>query len=194
MVAMPLHTIIRIATVVQIAAAAVALAAADPRLGDVHAQAAAGRTTDPSVAGSRFLLAPAAAADLRLLWVASSAAKQEHVACLGGERRDGVTHITEVLILEPGAADSLGTSAGRSIETCGPPQWFGTVHTHIALHDGEHPYSTFSGADRGVMLLWWRRWHVDGTFCVLYTPSSAHCEVDGITVRQIGGRESEISY
>ncbi len=44
------------------------------------------------------------------------------------------------------------------------------------------------------MLLWWRRWHIDGTFCVLYTATAAHCEVDGITVRQIGGRESEISY
>jgi hypothetical protein len=58
------------------------------------------------------------------------------------------------------------------------PEWVGTVHTHIALHGGV-PYSTFSGADRGVNTLWWRRWSVDGTFCVLFTEQDAYCEVDG---------------
>jgi hypothetical protein len=44
------------------------------------------------------------------------------------------------------------------------------------------------------MLLWWRRWQIDGTFCLLYTASAAHCEIDGIAVRQRAGPESEASY
>jgi hypothetical protein len=179
-------------SVVRIVATGAALvsAAAAARLGS-PATEPAGRPTAPP---NRFVLEPTAASELRRLWAASAAAKQERVACLGGERADGVTHITRVLVLEPGAADSLGISATRSIETCGPPDWFGTVHTHIALRDGEHPYPMFSGADRGVMLMWWRRWQTDGTFCVLYTASDAHCEVDGVAVRQIGGRETDIQY
>jgi hypothetical protein len=185
---MPLYSIVRLA------AAAVWLVAAPARPAVAQAQDGAGRTAALAGDPIRFVIAPEAAGDLRRLWASSTAAKQERVACLGGERSDSVTRITRVLLLEPAAADSLGTSAARSIEICGPPRWFGTVHTHIALHDGEHPYPVFSGADRGVMLLWWRRWQVDGTFCILYTANAAHCEIDGITVRQIGGPEGETSY
>lgn len=162
--------------------------------GVVHAQYGAGPAPAPPPGNSRFFFSPGADLELRRLWDASSAAKQERVACLGGERTDSGTRITRVLTLESGAADSMGISATRSIETCGPPNWIGTVHTHIALRDGQRPYPRFSGADRGVMLLWWRRWQVDGTFCLLYTPTAAHCEIDGIAVRQIGGPESEIRY
>ena len=59
------------------------------------------------------------------------------------------------------------------------PAWQGTVHTHIALYDGRRPYSTFSGADRGVMLTWGQRWRIDGTFCLLFSETSVHCELDG---------------
>jgi hypothetical protein len=55
------------------------------------------------------------------------------------------------------------------------------VHTHVALYDGAHPYARFSGADRGVNRLWWRRWDAEGMFCVLYSPTDAYCEIDGPT-------------
>jgi hypothetical protein len=83
-------------------------------------------------------------------------------------------------LLEEGSADSLGVSARSSIENCGPPNWLGTVHTHIARYDGEHPYPNFSGADRGIMFLWWQRWEVDGMFCVLYSETEAFCQVLGV--------------
>jgi hypothetical protein len=125
-----------------------------------------------------FRFEPDAQTELRLLWVASSGAKAERVACLAGEiRRDTVT-VTRILPLD-GWADSLGVSARQSLETCGPPRWQGTVHTHVALRDGVRPYSRFSGADRGVNQLWWRRWNAEGMFCVVYSPTDAYCEIDG---------------
>ena len=99
---------------------------------------------------------------------------------------DGDTlRITRVQPLVAGA-DSLAVSAQASLEACGPPLWQGTVHTHIALMYGERPYERFSGSDRGVMQLWWRRWKQDGMFCVLYTPRDAYCEVDGSSIMNMG--------
>jgi hypothetical protein len=119
-----------------------------------------------------------ASAQLQALWQASTSVKQELVACIGGSRSGGVWRIDRV---EPvaAAADSVGVSANVSIERCGPPRWLGTVHTHIALRPDGQPYATLSGADRGVMSLWWRRWRTQGVFCVLYTAHDAHCEADG---------------
>jgi len=128
---------------------------------------------------SRFRFAPEASAGLHELWSRSLAEKREYVACLGGEILEDSVVVERVLTLEPTGADSLGVSAQASIDTCGPPLYHGTVHTHIALIDGERPYQRFSGADRGVMLMWWRRWKVNGMFCVLYTQREAYCEVDG---------------
>jgi hypothetical protein len=128
------------------------------------------------------------------LWEASTAAGAERVACIGGDLRDGVGHITRVLILESGNADSLGISASASIDRCSPPQWFGTAHTHIALYDGQHRYPNFSGADRGVMMLWWRRWTVDGVFCVLYSSTEAHCELQGASASLIAGPGTRVTY
>ena len=54
-----------------------------------------------------------------------------------------------------------------------------TVHTHVALRDGARPYARFSGADRGVNQIWWRRWKADGMFCVLFSATDAYCEIDG---------------
>jgi len=137
--------------------------------------AAAGAGT---AAGPRgFSFEPGAQAELRRLWSASRASGMERVACLSAVMDDDSVRVTGVRALE-GWADSLMISARESLERCHPPEWLGTVHTHIALRGGQ-PYSTFSGADRGVNTLWWRRWSVDGTFCVLFTDQDAYCEVDG---------------
>jgi hypothetical protein len=117
--------------------------------------------------------------ELRRLWQSSTEAKAERVACLDGSIDSDTVRITDVQPLEVGFADSLGISAGESLEVCGPPSWRGTVHTHVALRDGRRPYSLFSGADRGIMMLWWRRWKVDGIFCLLYTAEEVICEIEG---------------
>jgi len=125
-----------------------------------------------------FRFEPDAQTELRRLWIASSGAKAERVACLAGEIRRDTVRVTRILPLA-GRADSLGVSARQSLDTCGPPRWQGTVHTHVALYDGVLPYSRFSGADRGVNQIWWRRWKAEGMFCVLYSPTDAYCEIDG---------------
>jgi hypothetical protein len=117
--------------------------------------------------------------ELHRLWETSIQAKAERVACLAGSIESDTVRITSVFQLEPGASDSLGISAGESLDVCGPPSWRGTVHTHVALRDGRQPYSVFSGADRGVMMLWLRRWKVDGIFCLLYSAEEVVCELEG---------------
>jgi hypothetical protein len=117
--------------------------------------------------------------ELHRLWDASIGAKAERVACLAATIGGDTVEVSRVFPLEPGPADSLGISAEASLEECGPPQWRGTVHTHVALRDGRYPYSLFSGSDRGVMMLWWRRWDVDGIFCLLYSPDEVLCEIEG---------------
>lgn len=128
-----------------------------------------------------FAVAPDAQEAMHALWSASVAAKAERVACLASEIDGDTLRITRVLPLEAGA-DSVAVSAGASLERCGPPEWQGTVHTHIALAGGQRPYALFSGADRGIMLMWWQRWKADGTFCLLYAENEAHCEIDGSRV------------
>ena len=125
-----------------------------------------------------FRFEPDAQSELRRLWAASNGAKAERVACLAGEIRLDTVRVTRILPLT-GWADSLNVSARQSLEECVPPRWQGTVHTHVALYDGQRPYARFSGADRGVNRLWWRRWNTDGMFCVLYSPADAYCEIDG---------------
>lgn len=118
---------------------------------------------------------------MHLLWSASVAAHAEQVACLASVVDGDTLRITRIQPLAAGA-DSLAVSAAASLETCGPPAWQGTVHTHIALTAGQRPYALFSGADRGIMLMWWQRWNSDGTFCLLYAEDQAHCEIDGSRV------------
>lgn len=125
-----------------------------------------------------FRFEPNAQTELRRLWVESAGAKTERVACLAGEIVRDTVRVTRILPL-PGRADSLGVSAKGSLEECGPPVWQGTVHTHVALRTGGEPYARFSGADRGVNRLWWRRWNAEGIFCVLYSVTDAYCEIDG---------------
>jgi len=139
---------------------------------------------------SAFHFDDGAAVQLHDLWRASTAARQERVACLAGYRSGAGWRVTGI---EPvaAAADSFGVSANTSIERCGPPHWLGTVHTHIARHGDGSPYPTFSGADRGVMAMWWRRWRAAGVFCVLYTERDAHCEEDG---RLVAGPATRATY
>jgi len=120
-----------------------------------------------------------ARSDLHRLWEQSVESKAERVACLAASIERDTVRITRVLGLDPGRADSLGISAGTSLETCGPPNWKGTVHTHVALREGRYPYSLFSGADRGIMMMWWQRWSEDGIFCLLYTRDEVICEIEG---------------
>jgi hypothetical protein len=126
-----------------------------------------------------FRFEPSATPELHRLWEASVSAKAERVACLAGSIDGDTVLISRVFPLEVGASDSLGVSAGASLDTCGPPSWRGTVHTHVALRDGRQPYSLFSGADRGIMMLWWRRWREDGIFCLLYSAEEVICEIEG---------------
>ncbi|HET9038615.1 MAG TPA: hypothetical protein VFN40_00530 [Gemmatimonadales bacterium] len=123
-------------------------------------------------------VAPDAQAGLRALWRQSAAARAERVACLASVVDGDTLRIVRILPLLSGA-DSLAVSATSSLDRCGPPEWQGTVHTHLALADGQRPNAQFSGSDRGVMLMWWQRWKMDGTFCLLYAENEAHCEIDG---------------
>jgi hypothetical protein len=134
-----------------------------------------------AAAGGRphaFRFEPPAQTGLRRLWVASSNAHSERVACLAGEILRDTVRVTRILPLA-GRADSLGVTAQRSLDECGPPRWQGTVHTHVARRNSGEPYSRFSGADRGVNRLWWHRWNSEGMFCVLYSATDAYCEIDG---------------
>ena len=126
-----------------------------------------------------FQIAPDVQAALHRLYDESAVAKAERVACLASNVDGDTLRITAVSPLEGPLADSLAVSAAASLARCGPPEWQGTVHTHIALRDGQQPYSSFSGADRGVMLMWGQRWRTAGTFCLLYSREKVHCEMDG---------------
>ncbi|HET6579072.1 MAG TPA: hypothetical protein VFG66_12145 [Gemmatimonadales bacterium] len=129
-------------------------------------------------APTTFRVDPGARPALRELWAASVAAKAERVACLASVVEGDTLRITRIQPLS-GGADSMAVSALASLETCGPPAWQGTVHTHIAVDGNRQPFARFSGSDRGVMLMWWQRWKTDGTFCLLYAEDQAHCEIDG---------------
>lgn len=117
---------------------------------------------------------------LQLLWEESIASGEERVACIGGFVEDGSVHITKINRLEPAFADSARVSAASSLRECRPPEWIGTVHTHIAKFNGL-PYTTFSAPDREVMHRWSQRWDAAGTFCILYSEFQAHCEVSSGT-------------
>jgi hypothetical protein len=128
---------------------------------------------------SAFRFEPDARPQLHQLWDARVGARAERVACLAATIEGDTVRISDVFPLSTARADSMGISARASLDTCGPPQWRGTVHTHVALRDGRQPYSLFSGADRGVMMLWWQQWREDGVFCLLYTEQDVICEIEG---------------
>ena len=148
---------------------------------------AAGAQEAPA-AGFRFSVEAGAA--LKALWQESVAAHQERVACLAADIRGDTVFVGRVHPVAPDAADSMGVSATASIEQCGPPEWDGTVHTHVALYTEDSPSRRFSGQDRTVMQMWYDRWRADAVFCVAYSENSAHCEADGV----VGGMRSRPRY
>jgi hypothetical protein len=133
-----------------------------------------------------FQFSREAGSALRDLWEASVAAREERVACLASTIRNDTVFVSRVRPLEPEDADSLGISAVASVEECGPPEWSGTVHSHIALYTDDLPSTKFSAQDRTAMRLWYDRWHSDGVFCLIYSRQNAHCEADGV----VGGLRS----
>lgn len=114
------------------------------------------------------------------LWRSSLAAREERVACLASSIRNDTVFVSKVFPLDPEDADSMGISATASVDECGPPQWSGTVHSHIALYTDDRPSTRFSAQDRTAMRLWYDRWHTDGVFCLIYSEHDAHCEADGV--------------
>lgn len=141
---------------------------------------------DPARAQPAFRFSQEAGLGLRAMWEESVAAKQERVACLGATVRNDTVFVARILALVPDAADSLSIGSDASIERCGPPDWAGTVHTHVAAYTNDLPSATFSAQDRGVMRRWYQRWQADGVFCVAYSARDAHCEADGV----VGGMRS----
>jgi hypothetical protein len=137
-----------------------------------------------------FRFSAEAGAALKSLWEESVEAHQERVACLAADVRGDTVFVSRVRRVSPDAADSLGVSATASIAQCGPPEWNGTVHTHVALYTKDSPSRRFSGQDRTVMRMWYDRWRADGVFCVAYSEQSAHCEADGV----VGGLRSRPRY
>ncbi len=143
-----------------------------------------------------FVVEAAAREVLQDLWSESIQAKEERVACIVGFVKGGVFHLTGAEPVPTEMADSLHVSLRPSLERCGPPEWNGTVHTHIAtfrsrLFGGQisrtmglrarppaapRRYATLSIADRAVMGIWRARWRAEGVFCVLYSGSEAYCE------------------
>lgn len=127
-----------------------------------------------------FRFSKEAGRGLRELWHTSVAARQERVACLTASIRNDTVFVSTIAPLEPEDADSMGISATVSVDQCGPPQWSGTVHTHIALYTDDRPSTRFSAQDRIAMRLWYDHWHSDGVFCLVYSEEDAHCEADGV--------------
>jgi hypothetical protein len=138
--------------------------------------------------GSRavFRFSREAGSALRELWKTSLAAREERVACLATMIRNDTVFVLRIAALEPEEADSMGISAQTSVDQCGPPEWSGTVHSHIALYTDDRPSTKFSAQDRTAMRLWYDRWHADGVFCLVYSAEDAHCEADGV----VGGMRS----
>lgn len=145
---------------------------------------AAASQDPPSRASFRF--SAEAGTTLRALWEESVAAHEERVACLAAEILGDTVFVSRILRVEPDAADSMGISATPSIERCGPPEWDGTVHTHVTLYTEDSPSRRFSGQDRTAMRMWYDRWRSDGVFCIVHSERSAHCEADGV----VGGLRS----
>ncbi len=121
-----------------------------------------------------------ARASFHKLWRESVATGREHVACLGGYQTPSGFEIDRVRPLDV-PADSLSADAALSLELCGPPTWFGTVHTHP--HDSPLFKDTFSPSDRAVFAKWRELWQAEGAFCVLYSGQDAICTLGSADFR-----------
>lgn len=123
----------------------------------------------------QFKFSRTARARLRALWNTSTDAKAERVACIGGTVVGDVAYIDRVQMLDAVTRDSTHVLAEGSVRSCRPPEWLGTVHTHVASFNGQ-PFVTFSADDRNVMWVWNQQWKQAGVFCVLFSDRVAHCE------------------
>jgi hypothetical protein len=168
------------------AAVAVALAAGTPAAAQRASGADTAASADRRQPAPAFRFSQEAGLGLRAMWEESVAAKQERVACLSAAIRNDTVFVSRILELAPHEADSMSIGSEASIERCGPPEWSGTVHTHVALYTEDSPSMRFSAQDRGVMSRWYQRWHADGVFCLVYSARDAHCEADGV----VGGMRS----
>jgi hypothetical protein len=123
-----------------------------------------------------WVMGPQAKLALQQLGAASLTARREQVACLGGSISPDSVIVNRIKLLnEP--SDSLTASAGLSLATCAPPEWMGTVHSHVRSTDDEAPATRFSPGDRAVMSEWTTRWGGRGAFCLVYSERNMHCEV-----------------
>jgi hypothetical protein len=141
----------------------------------------------PGRARPAFRFSQEAGLGLRAMWEESVAAKQERVACLSAEVRHDTVYVARILELVAHDADSMSIGSEASILRCGPPDWSGTVHTHVAAYSDDQPSTLFSAQDRGVMRRWYQRWQTDGVFCLVYSARDAHCEADGVVGGMRGG-------
>lgn len=96
-------------------------------------------------------------------------------------------YVDSARVLPTGTVDSESADGRPSIEGCGLPLWFGSVHTHIRSTDDPAPVGRFSPGDRTVMSLWVERWGRRGAFCVLHSEHDAHCELYPPQLRNPGG-------
>lgn len=123
-----------------------------------------------------WVMGPAAKQGLQQLWALSLTTRREQVACLGGTIGSDVVQVTRILQLED-YSDSLTASAQLSLTRCAPPEWIGTVHSHVRSTDDTMPAGRFSPGDRAVMSAWTTKWGGQGAFCIVYSTQNAHCEV-----------------
>ncbi len=123
-----------------------------------------------------WVMGPAAKQGLQELWALSLTTRREQVACLGGVIGSDIVQVTRILQLDE-YSDSLTASAQLSLTRCAPPEWIGTVHSHVRSTDDTMPAGRFSAGDRMVMSAWTARWGGQGAFCILYSAQNAHCEV-----------------
>lgn len=129
----------------------------------------------PAPPFQQFRFSTHARRELRVLWSTSIDAHAERVACIAGTVEDGVARISLVQPVDAATRDSTQAGAATSVAVCHPPQWIGTVHTHVATFGGL-PFVTFSAPDRDVIWRWQRQWQAEGIFCVVYSSTRAHCE------------------
>ena len=113
---------------------------------------------------------------LQRVWAATLETRLEQVGCLGGEiRADTVLILRALPVAE--YSDSLTASSQVSLATCAPPEWMGTVHSHVRSTDDDAPATRFSAGDRAVMSAWSQRWRARGAFCLIYSAQRMHCEL-----------------
>ena len=123
-----------------------------------------------------WIMGPQAKLGLQELWATSLTVRREQVACLGGAVRADTVLVDRIKPVNE-ASDSLTASAQLSLTLCAPPEWIGTVHSHVRSTDDESPASRFSAGDRAVMSEWTARWGGQGAFCLVYSARNLHCEV-----------------